>query len=78
VQICNFILVVTSCEGHPSAKVFAHRYELNYQNKKIHLEGSETTFAAQFGCISFHPSQFGNHVRLTPATWNKWTSGWSP
>jgi hypothetical protein len=22
--------------------VFAHHYELHYQNKKIHLEGSET------------------------------------
>jgi hypothetical protein len=40
------------------------------------LEGSETTFVAQFGCISFHPSRFGNHSRLTPVARNKWTSGW--
>jgi hypothetical protein len=60
---------------HPNAKVFAHHYELHYQNKKIHLEGSETKFATQFGCISFHSSRFGNHVRLTQAMQNKWTSG---
>jgi hypothetical protein len=30
----------------------------------------------QFGCILFHPSQFGNRARLTPAIRNKWTSGW--
>jgi hypothetical protein len=55
--------------------IFAHHYELHYQNKKIHLEGSDTSFAAQFGCISFYPSWFGNRARLTPATRNKWTSG---
>jgi hypothetical protein len=33
--------------------VFAHHYELHYQNKKICLEGSNTTLVAQFGCISF-------------------------
>jgi hypothetical protein len=76
VQISKFIWALTSCGGHPTMDVFAHHYELHYQNKKIHLEGFETTFAAQFRCISFHPSRFGNHSRHTPATWNKWTSGW--
>jgi hypothetical protein len=76
VQISKFIWAVTSCEGLPNAEVFAHNYKLHYQNNKIHLEGSETTFNAQFGCISFHPSQFGNCARLTPAMRNKWTSGW--
>jgi hypothetical protein len=65
-----------SCGGHPNAEVFAHHYELHYQNKEVHLEGSKTTFAAQFECISFHPSQFVNHSRLTQATWNKWTTSW--
>jgi hypothetical protein len=46
VQISKFIWAVTSCGGHPNAEVFAHHYELHYQNKKIHLEGSETAFAA--------------------------------
>jgi hypothetical protein len=46
------------------------------KTKEIHLEGSETTFATQFGCIYFHPSRFGNCSRLTPAMRNKWTSGW--
>jgi hypothetical protein len=76
VQISKFIWAITSCGGHPNAEVFTHHYELHYQNKKIHLEGSETKFAAQFGCISFHPSRFGNRARLTQATWNKWTNGW--
>jgi hypothetical protein len=68
VQIGKFVWVVTSCGGRPTADVFAYHYELHYQNKKIHLEGSKTTFIAQFGCITFHPSRFGNHARLTPAT----------
>jgi hypothetical protein len=76
VQICNFIWAITSCWGHSNAEVFTHNYELHYQNKKIHLEGSETKFIAQFGSISFHPSRFGNRARLTPAMRNKWTSGW--
>jgi hypothetical protein len=76
VQISKIIWDVTSWGGRTNAEVFAHHYELHYQNKKIHLEGFETTFVAQFGCISFHPFQFGNCVRLTPAMRNKWTSGW--
>jgi hypothetical protein len=76
VQIGKFVWAVTSCIGHPNAEIFAHHYELHYHNKKIHLVGSDTIFPAQFGCITFHPSWFGHHVRLTTATWNKWTSGW--
>jgi hypothetical protein len=76
VYISKFVWVVTSCRGRPTADVFAHRYELHYQNKKIHLEGSETTFAAQFVSVSFHPSQFRNCSKLTPTMRNKWTSGW--
>jgi hypothetical protein len=76
VQISKFIWAITSCGGCPITDVFTHHYELHYQHKKIHLEGFKTTFFAQFGCISFHLSRFGNHLRLTPATRNKWTSGW--
>jgi hypothetical protein len=76
VQIKKFVWVVTSCGGHPTVNIFTHHYELHYHNKKIHLVGSEITFAAQFGCISFHPSQVGNRARLTRATRNRWTSGW--
>jgi hypothetical protein len=76
VQISKFIWVVTSCGGRPIADVFIHHYELHNQNKRIHLEGSETTFAAQFACISFHPSRFGSQAKLTPALRNKWTNGW--
>jgi hypothetical protein len=76
VQISKFIWAVTSCGGHPIIDIFAHHYELHYQDKKIHLEGSDTTFTAQFGCISFHPSRFGNWTRLNPIRRNKWTSGW--
>jgi hypothetical protein len=46
VQINKFIWAVTSYGGRPNTEVFAHHYELHYQNKKIHLDGSETTFAA--------------------------------
>jgi hypothetical protein len=75
VQITKFIWAVTSCRDRPNAEVFPHHYELHYQKKKIHLEGSETMFALQFECISFHSSRSGNCARLTPATQNKWTSG---
>jgi hypothetical protein len=76
IHISKFIWVVTSCGGHPTADVFAQHYELHCQNKKIQLEGSESTLVAQFGCVTFHPSRFGNWVMLTPAVRNKWTSGW--
>jgi hypothetical protein len=66
VQISKFIWAVNSGGGHPIVDVFTHHYELHYQNKKIHLEGSETTFTVLFGCITFYPSRFGNHARLTP------------
>jgi hypothetical protein len=46
VQINKVVWTITSCRGHPTADVFAHHYELHYQNKKIHLEGSKTTFTA--------------------------------
>jgi hypothetical protein len=68
VQISKFIWAVTSCEGHPTADVFTQHYELHYQNKKVHLEGCETTLAAQFGCV------IGGNLTLTVR--NKWRSGW--
>jgi hypothetical protein len=46
VQIGKFIWVVTSYGGRPAADVFAQHYELHYQNKKIQLEGCETTLTA--------------------------------
>jgi hypothetical protein len=76
IQIGKFIWAITSCSGHPTADVFAHHYELHYQNKKIHLVGCDTTLTAQFGYISFYPSRFGSRARLTPAMRNKWTSSW--
>jgi hypothetical protein len=76
ITISKFIWPVTSCAGHPTADVFAQHYELHYQNKKIHLEGYETTLAAQFGCITFHPNSYGGWVKLTLFVRNKWTSGW--
>jgi hypothetical protein len=76
VHISKFIWAVTSCGGRPTADVFAQHYELHYQNKKIQLEGSESTLVAQFAYITFHPSRFGNRASLTPAVRNKWTSGW--
>jgi hypothetical protein len=76
IQISMLVWAVTSCGGCPNAEIFAHHYELHCQNKKIHLVGSDTTFPAQFVCITFHPSRFGHRARLTATTWNKWTSGW--
>jgi hypothetical protein len=58
VQIRKFIWAVSSCGGYPTADVFARHYELHYQHKKIHLEGCQTTMAAQFGCITFHPIRY--------------------
>jgi hypothetical protein len=76
IQIVKFIWAITSCGGHPTTDVFAHYYELHYQNTKVHLHGSKATFAAQFGCISFHPSRFGGRAKLALAMRNKWTTGW--
>jgi hypothetical protein len=76
IQIGKFIWAVTSYGGRPIADVFAQYYKLHYQNKKIHLEGCETTHAAQFGCITFQPSRYGARVKLTLAVRNKWTSDW--
>jgi hypothetical protein len=56
IQIDKFVWAVTSCSGRPTTDIFSHHYELHYQNKKIHLEGSTTTFTVQFGCITFHLS----------------------
>jgi hypothetical protein len=76
VQISKFIWAVTSCGAHPTADLFTQHYELRYQNKKIQLNGSESTLAAQFGYITFHSIHFGSRSRLTPVVWNKWMSGW--
>jgi hypothetical protein len=74
ITISKFIWAVTSYEGHPTADVFTQHYELHYQNKKIHLEGCETTLATQFGCISFHPSCYGGQAKPTLRVRSKWTS----
>jgi hypothetical protein len=76
VQISKFIWAITSCGAHPTADLFAQHYELCYQNKKIQLEGSESTLATQFGYITFHSSRFGSQSRRTPVVTNKWMSGW--
>jgi hypothetical protein len=57
--------------------VFVWHYELHYQHKKIHLKGYPTTLAAQFGCITFHPSRYGGMAKFTPIVKNKWTSDWA-
>jgi hypothetical protein len=49
------------------------RYIIKIKN---HLEGCETTLAAQFGCITFHPSHYGGQAKLTLIVRNMWTSGW--
>jgi hypothetical protein len=46
VRIKKFIWAITSCGARPNVQIFAHHYELHYQNKKIHLEGFVTTFTA--------------------------------
>jgi hypothetical protein len=70
--ISKFIWAVTSCGGRPTANVFAQHYVLRYQNNKIHIEGCETTLAAQFGCITFHPSYYGGRAKLTFTVRTKW------
>jgi hypothetical protein len=59
IQISKFIWAITSYGGHPTANVFTQHYEVHYQNSKIHLEGCETTLAAQFACFTFHPKGEG-------------------
>jgi hypothetical protein len=75
-QIGKFIWVIGSCGGHATTDVFAQHYELHYQHKEIHLEGCQTTLAAQFGCITFQTNHYGDRAKLTLAVRNKWTSGW--
>jgi hypothetical protein len=53
VQISKLIWAITSCRGRPNAEVFAHHYELHYQNKKIHLEGCDTTVLCSLGAFCF-------------------------
>jgi hypothetical protein len=77
VQIGKFIWAINSRGGRPTANVFMMHYEMHYQQKKIKLEGSENMLAAQFGCITFHPSHYGGRAKLTPVMKNKWSSGWA-
>jgi hypothetical protein len=76
VQISKFLWAIISCRGHPTTGVFMMYYELHYQQYKIKLGGSENKLAAQFGCITFHPSRFRGKVKLTSAVRNKWPSRW--
>jgi hypothetical protein len=64
IQIGKFIWAATSCGGRLTVGVFPHHYDWHYQNKKIHLEGCETSLAAQFGCITFQPRGY--------VAWAKW------
>jgi hypothetical protein len=73
VQIGKFIWAVSSCRGYPTADLFTTHYELHYQQKKLKLKGNKNKLAAQFGCITFHPTC---RAKLTPAVKNKWSSGW--
>jgi hypothetical protein len=77
VHISKFLWAISSCRGHPTTGVFMMYYELHYQQYKIKLRGSENKLAAQFGCITFHPSRFGGKVKLTSAVRNKWPSRWA-
>ena len=76
VQISKFIWAVSSCGGDPSAEVFAKRYELHHQKRKVVVDGRQMN--GQFGCLSFHPNRFcEDPVKLTPAIKNKWSDGWT-
>jgi hypothetical protein len=77
IQIGRFIWAVSSCRGHPTAEVFTKYYDLHYQQKKIKRDRSEEALNAQFGCITIHPSRYGDRVKLTPALKNKWSGGWA-
>jgi hypothetical protein len=77
VQIGKFIWTISSCGGRPTANVFAMHYELHYQQKKVTLGGNVNTLAAQFRCITFHPSRYGGRAKLTPTVNNKWSTGWA-
>jgi hypothetical protein len=59
VQIGKFIWAVTSCGGHPIRDVFAHHYELHYQNKKIHLQGPRLLSLPNLAASLFTPLGLG-------------------
>jgi hypothetical protein len=59
--------------GEPSSNGFAKHYELHYQSKKVVVDGFVKF--QQFGVINFH-SKRGGEAGLTPATKNKWSTGW--
>jgi hypothetical protein len=71
-QLSKYFWVVISFGGVPSADVFAKRYELQYQPKKIDVD--EAAMQAQFGCINFHEKHYrGDGAKLTLGIKNKWS-----
>jgi hypothetical protein len=66
VQISKFIWTVTSYGGHPNAEVFAHHYELHYQNKKILLRGLRLPLLHSFGAYLFTHLGLGIALGLLP------------
>jgi hypothetical protein len=62
-----------SFSGEPSSDGFANRYELDYQPKKVVVDGFVRF--QQFGVINFHVRR-GGEWGLTLSTKNKWLTGW--
>jgi hypothetical protein len=69
-QLSKFFWAVATYGG-----LFAKRYELQYQQKKVKV-GNEV-LNAQFGCITFHPNRYRDQAKLTLAVKNKWSAGWT-
>jgi hypothetical protein len=69
----KYFWVVGSFGGVPSSDVFAKRYELHYQPKKVEID--EGILFVQYGCLNFHAKRDGG-LKLSLAIKNKWSSRW--
>jgi hypothetical protein len=66
VQISKFICDVTFCGGRSSVEVFAHHYELHYQNKRFIWKGLKLLFTTQLGAYLFICHSLGIVLGLNP------------
>jgi hypothetical protein len=67
---------MVSLRGVPTADGFIKRYEIQYQPKKMGVDGAEVL--AQYGCINFHLKRYVGHgAKLTLTVKNKWSTGWT-
>jgi hypothetical protein len=64
VQLSKFFWAMGTCGGSPMSEVYAKRYELHYQPKKVHVE--DEVLNTQFGCLNIHAKCYkDSELKLT-------------